>query len=143
MLVIIPLALFIACGFLLWNLLSSDTLEAPGWREVFLAATVVLGALVFTLSARPAAFSAGIRQPVDHKPRYIAFCKLAGGYASLPISGIRYSGDGLLRGRHKTQLRRPRIPPVVLLASEDLDPRIEHLDAPLPSGQYQSENFQP
>jgi hypothetical protein len=30
-----------------------------------------------------------------------------------------------------------------LLISEGLDPHIEHLDAPLPSGQYQSEGFQP
>ena len=53
MLVIIPLALFIACGFLCWNLLARDLQEAPGWREAFLAATVVLGALVFTLQRAP------------------------------------------------------------------------------------------
>lgn len=46
MLVIIPLALFLACGFLCWNLLARDPQEAPGWREAFLAAAVLLGAFV-------------------------------------------------------------------------------------------------
>jgi hypothetical protein len=46
MLVLIPLALFIACGFLCWNLLARDPQEAPGWREAFLAAAVLLGAFV-------------------------------------------------------------------------------------------------
>jgi hypothetical protein len=46
MLVIIPLALFLACGFLCWKLLARDPQEAPGWREAFLAAAVLLGTFV-------------------------------------------------------------------------------------------------
>jgi hypothetical protein len=46
MLVVIPLALFIACGFLFWDLLAHDVSEASGWREAFLSAAVVMGAFV-------------------------------------------------------------------------------------------------
>jgi hypothetical protein len=50
MLVLIPLVLFIACGFLFWNLFSSDTNKTSGWREAFLAAAVLLGAFVAVTS---------------------------------------------------------------------------------------------
>jgi hypothetical protein len=46
MLVVIPLALFIACGFLYWNLLAHDVSEDSDWREAFLSAAIVLGAFV-------------------------------------------------------------------------------------------------
>jgi hypothetical protein len=46
MLIVIPLGLFIACGCLFWYLLAQNKLEAPGWREAFLSASIVLGAFV-------------------------------------------------------------------------------------------------
>jgi hypothetical protein len=46
MLVIIPLLLFLACMFLLWDQLTRAASEGSGWREAFLAAAIVLGAFV-------------------------------------------------------------------------------------------------